>query len=57
MKAELKKGLKVTMTAKGTVKNPDGTTKEILLRAERPLTEEELKHGDYPSGCDRNRSD
>jgi hypothetical protein len=29
------------MTATGTVRNPDGTEKEIELRAERPLTETE----------------
>jgi hypothetical protein len=34
-------GLKVVMTATGTVRNPDGTEKEIELRAERPLTETE----------------
>ena len=28
--------------ATGTVQNPDGTTKEIELRAERPLTDAEL---------------
>jgi hypothetical protein len=33
--------LKVVMTATGTVRNPDGTTKEIELRAERPMTETE----------------
>jgi outer membrane lipopolysaccharide assembly protein LptE/RlpB len=31
----------VVMTATGTVVNPDGTTKEIQLRAERTLTDDE----------------
>jgi hypothetical protein len=33
--------LKVVMTAAGLVQNPDGSTKEIQLRAERPATEDE----------------
>jgi hypothetical protein len=33
--------LKVVMTATGTVRNPDGSTKEIELRAERPMTDDE----------------
>ena len=38
----------VRMEAKGTIKNPDGTTKEVVLRAERPLTEDEVKnHGNH----------
>lgn len=49
--------LKVTMEGIGIVTNPDGTTKEIILRAERPLTEEELKDGDYTSISGEHRRD
>lgn len=33
--------LKLQMEARGTVRNPDGTVKEIVLRAERPMTDDE----------------
>jgi hypothetical protein len=40
--------LKVRMEAKGTVRNPDGTEREITLTAERPITEDEVdNHGNY----------
>ena len=39
--------MKVQMEARGTVQSPDGTVKEIILRAERPLTDEEIENGDY----------
>jgi len=46
--ADGKPAFKVTMTAKGVVQNPDGTTKEIILTAERPLTDDEVdEHGNY----------
>lgn len=35
------KQLKVVMTGQGLVTNPDGTTQQIELRAERPLTDDE----------------
>lgn len=40
------KKMKVQMVATGTIKYPDGTEKEIILRAERPLTEGEIENGD-----------
>jgi hypothetical protein len=46
------KKLVVKMEAYGTVRNPDGTEKEIILRAERPLTEDEVKdYGDHAFDC------
>lgn len=66
---DLKPGeLVVKMTGTGIVTNPDGTTHEVVLEATRPLSETEMarlkaaetegaNHGDYPSGCGRNRSD
>lgn len=57
MKTEDKPQFKVQMEAIGTVTNPDGTTKQIILRAERPLTDEELAHDDYSLGGGRDRGD
>jgi hypothetical protein len=51
-------GLKMRMTARGTVRNPDGTTKEIILKAERPLTEqEEIEHGNHTGIGNRDGGD
>ena len=40
--------MKVTMTAEGTVTNPDGSTQKFTLKAEKPLviTEEGEENGD-----------
>jgi hypothetical protein len=54
--ADGKPAFKVTMTAKGVVQNPDGTTKEIILTAERPITDDEVdENGNYigNSSCER----
>lgn len=34
--------MKMVMEATGTVVNPDGTTYDIVLKAERPLDDDEL---------------
>jgi hypothetical protein len=39
--------IKVQMTAKGTVRNPDGTTKQIELKAEKLVTPAEAKKYGY----------
>jgi len=48
---ETESAMKVTMEAVGTITNPDGTTKEIILKAERPLTQEEFRDGNYTVEC------
>ena len=47
-KVEKGKRLYAVMEAVGTVKNPDGTVKEIVLTAKKPITEDEAKnYGNY----------
>jgi hypothetical protein len=50
--------LKLRMEAQGTVQCPDGTIKHIVLRAERPLTEEEKEKycGDNPGNSSSDSS-
>lgn len=35
-------GIKAVLTGEGTVRNPDGSTRKIKLRAERELTPSEM---------------
>lgn len=46
------------MVGKGIVRNPDGTEKEVTLRAEKPITEKEaVKYGYHTEHSGKQRRD
>lgn len=44
---EVKPKIKVKFTARMSIRNPDGTTREATLRGEKLVTEEEAKRYGY----------
>ena len=48
--------VKVTMEGKGKVRQPDGTEREITIRADRLMTPEEAEKYGYHPGKQRSNS-